>query len=502
MKKLFVFLTLFVSVSLTFALNVSFTGYVKSMQSVPLQNYHVFFRFTVPAYLPAEFSMNGPVIQTDNNGRYTFTLNNIPSGVNYYAKIYVYDNQLNRVEKTFSFYVDGCDYNVSTIYATPITSLNTSVNFSHQAICPDCPAAQTLSNTSTPNLQDSPLTQWEWKANGHIFSEQNSTTHFISNPQQTTVSLSATLIDPYTDFAFVNIVKSRTLTQDTAFFFHAGGQVFSGAMPVTTSGVVLYRKILDNYEAVDTMIVSTYGYYYFADLPSCSYIVKAFPDPDQIKSEYYLPTYFPDVASWALASVITKNNATSTMSVQMLASSTATGNKSIAGSVVYPDYTPVVRCELLLFDNNTEPIHYCMSDDQGEFLFENLPNGTYYIVYDIPGHVPQLQQIVLSDTNPHAQTQIVVGTVSSVYYIVEENSAQVFPNPFYDELSVRFSPSTFGDDKTLSIRTMNGALVYCTSVPGSENFTMNLSSLASGMYLLEVFNHNSLSKEALRIIKR
>ena len=502
MRKLIIFFTFFVSMSMAFALNVSFTGYVKSMQSAPLQGYNVFFRFTVPAYLPSEFTMNGPVIQTDHNGRYTFTLYNIPTGINYHAKIYVYDSQFQRVEKTFTFYVDGCDYNVSTIYTSPITSLNTSVNFQNQSVCPDCPAAQNLNNTSTSNLLNSPLTQWAWKVNGQIFSDQPSATHFIANQQQTNVHLTATLIDPFTNYPFVNITKSRLLTQDTSFFFHVGGQVFSGPVPVNTSGVVLYRKIQDTYEAVDTMIVSDYGYYYFTNLPSCAYIVKAFPDPDQMKSEYYLPTYFPDVAPWAFASVITKLNATPTMNIQLQVSSTATGDKSIGGSVVYPDYTPVVRCELLLFDHNTEPIHYCMSDDQGHFSFGNLPDGTYFLVYDIPGHVPQMQQIILNSANPHAQTQVVVGSITSVSYYSHDNGVGVFPNPFDHEVNISFSPYSIGEDISICVRSIHGALLYYLQTTCKDQIQMNLSMLPSGIFLLEIFYHDTMKKESIRIIKR
>ena len=483
-----------------FAADVSFTGYVKNMQSQPIQNYWVFFRFTAPAYLPAEFSMNGPAIQTDQNGRYSFSLTNIPSGVLYSAKIYVYDYNFNCVEKTFSFYADGCSYNVYTIYTTVHNPTNSQTTFQEEENCTHCPASLSLHNTSTPNLLNSPLTKWEWTNQQIVFSENESTDYFISSPESSVVKLKATLTDPYTNFTFFSSEKSKELVSDTSFFFHAGGQVFSNGEPVNESGVVLYRRIQDNYISVDTMLVGLYGYYYFTHLPNCSYIVKAFPDVDQFRSENYLPTYYPGAATWTAAQSFSNSNASSTMTITLLGSSEQTGVYTVSGTVVYPDYSPVSACELLLFNSEMQPLHYTLSETNGEFVIENLAGGSYFLIYDIPGIVPDPLQIILDDMNPNVQVEIVVGTTTAI--VAQESLATVvFPNPFTDVFSVSLGQCS-SSAHTVVLRTIEGKITYVTThKPEEKTIHLSVPHLPSGTYILEIHNTSENTRESHVIVK-
>lgn len=486
-----------------FAANVSFSGYVKSQQSVPLQNYWVFFRFSAPAYLPGDFTMNGPAVQTDNTGKYTFTLNNIPSNVLYSAKIYAYDSNFHRIEKSFSFFADGCNYYIHTIYANPITSTNTKVNFNHQAVCMDCPAYKQLENTSTPNLKNTGLTTWEWESNNEIISNDTHTKFFISSPSYTQITLTAKVTDPYTGFTFFENSETKEIVTDTSFFFHVGGQIFSGSMPVSTSGVILYRKILDDYQAIDTMIVSQYGYYYFTELPNCEYLLKAFPDPDQMRNEYYLPTYYPDVPYWSQAQIVQVQNHSSTMSIYLLPSQQMSGQYSIDGHVYLPDMSPV-RCEIILLDSEMNVAQYALTSGDGAFHFAGLPQGTYYLVYEIPGIYSEHIPVTLSENNPVAYEEIIVGSATgSEYYESWQNEFSAFPNPFESELLMTINTGAGIGSYFFVIRDILGSVVYAGSFDTGEiDILLSLPHLNPGPYFLEIFNTENRTKQVIPLIKQ
>jgi hypothetical protein len=501
MKKLsFVFLSCFLFLQLH-ATTVSFSGYVKSQQSVPLDNYWVFFRFSAPAYLPEDFYINGPAIQTDHTGKYTFSLFNIPSNILYYAKIYVYDSNFNRVEKSFSFYADGCSYNVYTIYTNPITNTNTKVNFNHQGICMDCPAYRQMENTSTANLKNSSMTGWEWSSNSNLISTDTHTKFFVATPDNNQVTLTAKVTDPYTNFTFVSESKTLQVIPDSGFFFHVGGQIFSGSIPVTTSGVVLYRKILDDYEAIDTMIVSQYGYYYFTDLPDCSYLIKAFPDPDLTRNEFCLPTYLPNVPYWNQAQVVRIQNHSSTMTINLLPSISMSGPYKISGNIFLPDLTPV-RCEMLLLDSEMNVAQYILTGHEGEFEFSNLPEGIYYLVYEIPGlhaeHIP----VSLSVDNPNHYQNIIIGSPAAMDFDNVSARFSVFPNPFISEISISFNKDRPSENQLVCIRNSQGSVLYALmDYTGSQTLVLQLSELPAGQYFIEVFDSGTLTKQVLPIIK-
>lgn len=483
--RLFILIFLLIIQSVQ-AENVSFTGCVKTMQSVPINHYWVFFRFSAPAYLPGDFSMNGPVIQTGTNGQYTFTLYNVPSDIEYHAKIYVYNSSLQRVEKSFSFYATGYNYIVPTIYANPISQTNNWVNYTHSNNCPDCPAMKTLTNTSSFSLTNSPIALWEWSAVNSVFSSSLTTPFFVATPDHQIVKLKVSLKDPYTNFVFFKDSATKDIITDNNFFFNMGGQIFADEMPVSTAGVILYRNNCGNYKMMDTMIVDMYGYYYFTDLPSCSYIIKAFPDPEQIKSEYYLPTYFPGTCTWQQASIINNTNTSSTLSYFLQGSSIASGDGSIIGSVKSPENNPVENCEIVLLDNNMAALHYSITNNQGNYQFPDLPNGQYIVLYDIPGIVPQPVQITIYDLNPNQEVHFVVGLPANV----EENlifpDLVVFPNPCSNLVNISL-PIEIAGSVNIIIRNNNGSIVmFFQNEPTDHQITVQTANLSDGLYLLQI----------------
>ena len=103
------------------------------------------------------------------------------------------------------------------------------------------------------------------------------------------------------------------------------------------------------------------------------------------------------------------------------------------------------------------------------------------------------------------KTLLCVHAMSSCYQVVSTGVEEVteaafnfYPNPARDLLIVELSE--FGSDAQLMIFDLNGQIVSSHTSNGQLNIRMDVSSLASGMYILQV-SSNDAQKNAQLIIQ-
>ncbi|MBK7028099.1 MAG: T9SS type A sorting domain-containing protein [Bacteroidales bacterium] len=80
---------------------------------------------------------------------------------------------------------------------------------------------------------------------------------------------------------------------------------------------------------------------------------------------------------------------------------------------------------------------------------------------------------------------------------------RIFPNPLNkneNKLKIEM-PESKGNDKTLSIMSLNGALLRQETLESAdENYTIMLNTLSSGLYILELTNGNETWRSKLTIL--
>jgi len=151
---------------------------------------------------------------------------------------------------------------------------------------------------------------------------------------------------------------------------------------------------------------------------------------------------------------------------------------------------------------NTEEVFY-----EGVYGTIMIQDGFIYVMYqrdDIPGiHIQP------ADNNPHEVTEndiVVVKVATADFNVIGINevstlgNATVYPNPAANEVNVRFDLDQ-AQTSTVAIVNMVGQTVLAKNVEAnlSNNVTMNVSSLTSGVYFVEITAGNSTITEKLVI---
>lgn len=261
--------------------------------------------------------------------------------------------------------------------------------------------------------------------------------------------------------------------------------------------LIQHDSLSGSLTAVDTQFVQT-PFYQFDNVAPGSYLVKAALTPSAPAYAQYLPTYFGDELFWFDAlSVVMTNNSLFLPPINLIQGSNSFGPGFIAGLVVQganKNDDPMMGVSIILTDAQNNPITGLLTDVNGEFMFQNLPFGTYHVYVEIPGKQGEHWVITLDANTPgHSLVDFVVnsqgiwkadGTTSIGDRILA--GVNVFPNPFTDYLEVNFEQGAEAEGAVRLVDAQGRTLATRTFVRGESEIRMEVSELPAGMYLLYI----------------
>lgn len=260
------------------------------------------------------------------------------------------------------------------------------------------------------------------------------------------------------------------------------------------------------------------GQFRFASLLPDIYILYAFPDTldTSLSGVYYLGDF-----QWNESNMITVDGNVYDVDIALPATQSgfSTGTGRIGGVFDYPEIdfrAGAFYCSSWLIDSGDEEycngglsnvgvllldatkqriLDFTLTDSRGEFIFKNLPFGTYHVLADVPrygrGHC---EEITLSPTQPsiedlhfYINDRGKVDLNQNNNPIVEEMSSAVFPNPVGDILSV-YGLQSLGN-YTFTIYDVFGNKVKTFSAVRSDllgQCQIEVAILPQGIYFLNI----------------
>ncbi len=150
--------------------------------------------------------------------------------------------------------------------------------------------------------------------------------------------------------------------------------------------------------------------------------------------------------------------------------------------------------QILLLNQNNEPLIYLRSDENGQFDFSDLDYGTYVIYAEIVGINTIPAVITLSEDDPDVSIQIIVKDGEAFLSVPDHNSiliselGEVYPNPVSDNAKIRVhldAPATL----QVTIFNQVGQLVSTSTESlgsGANEVSLNTAQLRPGIHLLRV----------------
>lgn len=252
------------------------------------------------------------------------------------------------------------------------------------------------------------------------------------------------------------------------------------------------------------------GNYHLDSLSAGDYLLQAIPHPNN--EEGLLPTVYYNHRHFTDGHNLTLEGDIYYADFSLLTTPSATtGNSSVSGRVVYGDpahtdddtpweqnrfdHTVTIDDELpsdknpgkgvplFLVDELGETIAFTLSDNDGYFAFENLPEGEYIIEAAREGYSLQYQENIALSANQEMTVfaELIIGIPTSIAPSDREEVPVAYPNPFSTHLNIDHVKP--GDE--VVVFGVDGKVLFSTE---ANNTTVNLNTedWPNGVYLVKV----------------
>lgn len=279
-------------------------------------------------------------------------------------------------------------------------------------------------------------------------------------------------------------------------YFSFGGHVFTDDFPIIKGCAYLY-----SYEnllmTIDTAVIDTLGYYYFYHIPAGNYQVMAGLHPDDPNFEQFSFTFYPNTAYWGDAEPIELDATAWEYNIVLVNQDPelqASGSGRIEGVINEIFGKPAVEnVDVMLCDENFNPLRHMLTNNEGTFCFENLSNGSYVIYPQIIGlttlplnvHITDHQQEITDIDITIKDGQIASFINES---LIDKQSFSLYPNPSNSSLTIQFQTQQLSNYE-VKIFNLNGSLVYersSRSLFGLNYQDINTHDWQNGYYFVDI----------------
>jgi len=296
-----------------------------------------------------------------------------------------------------------------------------------------------------------------------------------------------------------------------------GGTVFLDSSLYADAGQVhlmTFDTLGNNLITIETIDIADNGNYLFDNVNTGNawiYFVQAELSPQSGYFGQYVPTYHFNAIIWTNAWPVFALPCPANISydIMMQPSTTAGIGTGYINGVVNSGETKAVMqdVEILLFNEDMQPLGYLYTNEDGLFDFSELAFGTYHVYPEIVGIETDGFMITLSEEVPAIEMNIIIGN-GTASLSVEENSlftfvGDVYPNPANTQINLSLSMEN-AERVEISVYNQVGQMV----ILGSENLNsgpnkieLNISNLPEGIYnmRLQAPNSKALMKTFIKV---
>jgi hypothetical protein len=283
--------------------------------------------------------------------------------------------------------------------------------------------------------------------------------------------------------------------------------------------LVLYQKINNSILVADTMKYMRGGYI-SGKLYQGTYLLYAENIGIGMDNKQYLPTWYTDAGVWEEATEIKldRDQQFITLFPNAAPDDIFSGLVSISGKVVSTEgegTDGMSDVDVCLFRQKTteqiapanakamfkapalagwELVARTKTDATGHYQVDNLAQGKYVVMVDMPGYTAENSGIMIDATSNDSYTdnnfEADQSTMSISYDVADAiNNANVsdlkiYPNPFKDNIVIENAK-----DARLQIYTVNGACVFAKPL-ANDRETLKLQHLSAGVYIFNIVKDN------------
>ncbi len=336
----------------------------------------------------------------------------------------------------------------------------------------------TLNNTPNvylfENLSEGDDLTYNWDFGDGLTSQEENPQHIYSFPGTYDVYLSVQDLSG-------NCFDETRKTVVTPAYYDFGGQAFLGDYPINiepddhqnSAIAYLYRKMGNRWHYMDKREFWQLGYYWFTKKLEGDYLIRIDLDKNSEAYGEYAPGYYKQAAGWQHATTFTLTAQVFEEAVKLTELGTLDeGINQLSGYIYYDsslnNKQPLANTLIQLLNESKKVVKFTYSDEEGDFEFNNLPDGTFYIKGEVTGYCSSVVQQELSSGN---------GTINDVKLTV-------------------YDCGTIGiDENTLQ----NNIEVSLFPVPAKKCINLKLTGGGNGAYNITIINMEGKTMENRRV---
>lgn len=293
----------------------------------------------------------------------------------------------------------------------------------------------------------------------------------------------------------------------------------SNGTPMTGGMVKLYGFTrFQRSPLSDSAMIGVTGEFLLKDIPYGRYIIYAYPSFNV--NPKAAPTYYPGASNWDEATpvLVISDVPVTGINIRLKETPVNSGSSTLGGMIYEPDTISVFKstssiqakavkkADVILVGKSKSTdnvIAYTTTDDFGDFAFNNVPQGSYTIIADIPGMPHEsYYDVTISNGEVIMNLDYLVGeevitAENEITALPVDISAgedfTVYPNPSAGRLIIQSGKQVTGISD-IRLFTLSGQCVYDVTVNLNEQGNMiDLSSMPKGIYLLKIESGQYLS---------
>ena len=265
------------------------------------------------------------------------------------------------------------------------------------------------------------------------------------------------------------------------------------------------------------------GAYTLSYIPNGTYYLLAAVTPNSKYFAGYLPTFYIHTWNWEdAATVVVGNGANSNINIDLvsLLGKKSNGSGCISGTIYNGDYnasnvSTASYIEIVLLDENNNPVAATYSNNAGYYSFSKLAFGSYKVLINYIGLIVPPAAVTLDSEFPcldniDFQVDVIslnlftgIGASIANYHPPSSSISEVYPDPVNDVAYINLSlnPNLNPNPNLLKIDIYNntGQIVYSKTYGNQQPPSLiqfNTSALKQGMYFVR------LSGNDLNVVRR
>lgn len=389
---------------------------------------------------------------------------------------------------------NNCNSNYNTTLTVTSGGINCNANFTN-----NIDTISGLANTllfHDNSLHTGPILSWLWNFGDGDSSYYQDPTHTFPYPGIYTVKLKITT-------AICTSQIEIPIQVGNPQKYNVWGRVYVGNYTADQCVAYLYKEYQADYVVpIDTVeltsINDTLGIYYFYQIPEGNHRIQVVLPSSSQYSSSYAPTYFINSVLWQHSNSISLFQDLSLQNIHMEAIQPQTGTGFISGKVINEANGQLEGIIVFLYNAQGDVIDYTFTDAQGNYHFNNVPQGDLLVYGDLAGFASYPAGVNFTTTyDSLSQVNFLIKGRSSVGFIenedeVSELNYKVFPNPLIgNNLFVQFN-TAISSDYDYQISNALGSIIQSGIMQkGRDTFTIELNGLRKGFYFIYIIDKTS-----------